>query len=634
MDDTAVRAYVSLAVSHSHGNTHGMFIAATEPPPAGGAALDQVIGLTAGAAIVTAGLLWIAWAHRTHRIEWFQEAGDRLSARTDEPGWSSIPTLFVASSLIVALLGFLWDVSLHAGRGRDAGPLANPAHYLILYGLFALFVAGMAAVVYPRDGAKPGIASVRITRNWYAPVSGIFIAACGGYALLGFPLDDVWHRLFGQDVTLWGPTHLMLIGGAGLSTAGIILLHREAEFSDEWKQRTPSQGSEIFHKLALASAFGGLLIGLSVFQAEFDFGVAQFRMVLEPMMIAAAGALTLVAARLYGGAGVALYTAFFFVIVRGIVSFIVTDVFGQAHHVFPLYLGSAVLIELLALSRLKDKPLAFGAVGGLMVGTLGTVIEKAWSDLVFPFPWPRDIWLEGLAMTVPVAVGAGLCGALFSLGLNGDLPSRGVRRAIVTGAIVVTAAATANGLLATVPKDATASITTTQVGTDAQPEIMAKVALQPADLVDDNPTWVQLTAWQGGTKDYKGVVTHQMRRTGDNTWESTQPVPVGGNWKTLLRVQDGRMLTAAPIYLPADKPLDVGEVPVEAKATRDFVPEIKILQRERKFGAPGWLWGVANFIVLLCSLGILVGISVAVSRVSGRIREHERGEMSRDGSLP
>ena len=68
------------------------------------------------------------------------------------------------------------------------------------------------------------------------------------YALIGFPLDDVWHRLFGQDVTLWGPTHLMLIGGAGLSTAGIILLHREAEFSEEWRQRVPSQGSEIFHK--------------------------------------------------------------------------------------------------------------------------------------------------------------------------------------------------------------------------------------------------------------------------------------------------------------------------------------------------------------------------------------------------
>jgi hypothetical protein len=610
-----------------------MFPAASEPPPAGGAALDQVIGLTAGAAIVTAGLLWIAWAHRTHRIEWFQDAGERLQQRTGEPGWSSIPTLFVASSLIVALLGFLWDVSLHAGRGRDAGPLANPAHYLILYGLFALFVAGMSAVVYPRDGAKPGIASVRITRQWYAPVSGIFIAACGAYALLGFPLDDVWHRLFGQDVTLWGPTHLMLIGGAGLSTAGIILLHREAEFSEEWRQRVPSQGSEIFHKIALASAFGGLLIGLSVFQAEFDFGIAQFRMVLEPMMIAAAAGLTLIAARLYGGAGVALYTAFFFVIIRGIVSFVVTDVFGEAHHVFPLYLGSAVIIELLALSKLREKPLAFGAIGGLLIGTAGIVTEKLWNDLVFPFPWPQDIWLEGLAMTVPVAIGAGLCGALFAMGLRGQLPPPNVGRVIVVGSILVIGAAVANGLYATVPKDASASITTTQVGTDAQPEIMATVTVQPADLIDDDPTWMQLTAWQGGTDDTKGVVTHQLRRTGENTWESTQPVPVGGNWKTLLRVQDERMLAGVPIFMPADEPLDVGEVPVEAEMTRDFVPEIEILQRERDFDSPAWMWAVANLIVLLCSLAILAGISVAVSRVSRSISAQEPSQEG-SGSEP
>ena len=39
--------------------------------------------------------------------------------------------------------------------------------------------------------------------------------ASAAFALIGFPLDDVWHRIFGQDVTLWGPTHLMLIGGAG-----------------------------------------------------------------------------------------------------------------------------------------------------------------------------------------------------------------------------------------------------------------------------------------------------------------------------------------------------------------------------------------------------------------------------------
>ncbi|MCW2831302.1 MAG: hypothetical protein JWP31_1994, partial [Aeromicrobium sp.] len=204
-----------------------MFFVAADPvsAPTGGAELEQVIGLSVAASLVTGVLLGIAWAHRTHRIEWFETLGRRLGARYGEPGWSTIPTMFVGSSLIVALLGFMWDVSLHAGRGRDAGPLANPAHYLILYGLFALFIAGMSAIVYPRDGEKPGVAAVRITRNWYAPVSGIFIAACGLYALIGFPLDDVWLRLFGQDVTLWGPTHLMIVAGTAVGgTAGVLLL--------------------------------------------------------------------------------------------------------------------------------------------------------------------------------------------------------------------------------------------------------------------------------------------------------------------------------------------------------------------------------------------------------------------------
>ncbi len=597
-----------------------MFPAATsDPAPVGGAALDQVLGLSVAAGVVTLGLLWIAWAHRTHRIQWFQTLGERLGARWGEPGWVVIPQLFVGTSLIVALLGFLWDVSLHAGRGRDEGPLANPAHYLILYGLFALFIAGMSAIVWPRDGQKPGIAAVRITRKWYAPVAGIYVAACGLYALIGFPLDDVWHRLFGQDVTLWGPTHLMLIGGAGLSTAGIILLHREAEFTAEFEESRNVAAQATLHKLTLAMGFGALLIGLSVFQAEFDFGIAQFRMVFAPLMIAAAAALTLVAARLYGGPGCALFAAFFFVITRGIISFLVSDVFGQAHNVFPLYLGSAVLIELLALSKLRHKPLAFGAVGGFGIATIGFVVEKAWNDLVFQFPWPRDVWVESLAMSVPVAIGAGLCSALFAMGLQGRLPrNRAIGRVIVTASILVTAVAVGNGLHATVPDDARAKITTQQVGTDEAPEIVADVTL-PEGLVDDHPAWVQITAWQGGGE---GVVTDRLRRTGDTTWESTKPVPVGGNWKTLVRVQDGRMLTAVPIFMPADEALGAKEVPASPTIDRKLVPEIEILQRERNFDGPGWLWGAANAVVLLCSLAMLAGIAVATSRV-GRAIEAE-----------
>jgi hypothetical protein len=595
-----------------------MFISTADPStaPVGGAELGQVIGLSIAATVVTIVLLVIAWAHRTHRIEWFDRLGRRLGASHGEPGWSTIPTMFVASSLIVALLGFMWDVSLHAGRGRDAGPLANPAHYLILYGLFALFVAGMSAIVYPRDGDRPGVAAVRITRHWYAPVSGLFIAGCGLYALIGFPLDDVWHRLFGQDVTLWGPTHLMLIGGAGLSTAGIILLNREAEVDMRRRgQAVPSW----LRTVMVSTAFGALLIGLSVFQAEFDFGIAQFRMVFAPVMIVAAAGLTLVAARLYLGPGAAIAAAIFFLLMRGIISFVVTDVMGEAHHVFPLYLGSAVIVELLALSRLRDRPLWFGAIGGLLIGTVGLVVEKLWNDRVFAFPWSRDMWVEGLLMAVPVAIGAGLCGALFALGLQGRLPARNIGRAIVLGSVLVLSGAVANGLHATVPSDASADFVLTPVGSPERPEVLAEVTL-PDGLVDDHPTWVQITAWQGGGE---GVVTDRLRRTGPDTYVSTRPVPVGGGWKTLLRVQDGRMLAAVPIFLPADGPLDAEEVPADASFTREFVPEIDILQRERTDGQPAWVWTAANLLVLLCSLGMILGICVAVSRVSRTIAEHE-----------
>src|SRR3712207_2586217 len=118
------------------------------------------------------------------------------------------------------------------------------------------------------------------------------MAACGGFALIGFPLDDMWHRLFGQDVTLWGPTHLMLIGGAGMSLIGIAVLLREGTYDRRDAQPTRAQNLvQWFRRVAL---MGGLLIGLSTFQAEFDFGVPQFRMVFHPLLVAFAAGFALV----------------------------------------------------------------------------------------------------------------------------------------------------------------------------------------------------------------------------------------------------------------------------------------------------------------------------------------------------
>src|SRR4051794_34806240 len=195
-----------------------VLLAAADTRPAGGAAIGEVIIASIIGLGLTALVLGLVWLHRSGRSQILTKAGTRLGKATGVPPWVALPTVLTTASLLCALFGMLWDISLHIDVGRDPGPLANPAHYFILFGLFGVFAGGIFACAMPM-GEKPGPAAVRFIKGWDVPVGGVLLTGAGFYALLGFPLDDVWHRLFGQDVTLWGPTHLMLITGAGLSIA-------------------------------------------------------------------------------------------------------------------------------------------------------------------------------------------------------------------------------------------------------------------------------------------------------------------------------------------------------------------------------------------------------------------------------
>ena len=590
-------------------------VLAQETRPAGGAAIGEVLLATALGLGLTAVLLGLVWAHRTRRSTVLQRAGDRLGRATGVPAWVALPTVLTTLSLLTALLGMLWDISLHIGVGRDEGPLANPAHFLILFGLFGVFAGGVLACAMPLD-ERPGPAAVRFVKGWHVPVGGILLTSAGLYALLGFPLDDVWHRLFGQDVTLWGPTHLMLIGGAGLSLVGLLVLEQEGHgtlSSDDSPAQAERRAGRIGRFVRQGSAMGGLLLGLSVFQGEFDFGVPQFRLVLEPFMIAGAAGVALVAARLWMGKGGALVAATFFLVVRGTITLLVGPVFGEIPPSLPLYLGSAVLVELVALA-LARRPLLFGAVAGLVVGTLGHATEWAWTQVAKTLSWNSDILVEGTLMAVVGGVSGGLIGALLALGLQRRLPRPAVARPVMVGAVLAMSLAIANGLVATVPDDVEATFRVTEASADPRTgDVEVQLSRASGQPAVDDPAWVQMTAWQGD-----GLVVQPLERTGEGTYRTTEPVPLHGTWKTLLRVHDGRQLYAVPLWLPRDEAIDAEEVPATDGVTRPATPEIEVLQRERELDAPAWLWGASNLVVLVATLAIVATISWGVGRYSRR----------------
>jgi hypothetical protein len=580
--------------------------------PAGGAALDQVAIATVGAMVATGILLYVVIGHRWGRVgvlKYFSNLSERVSGL---PGWAGIPLSLGGGALLVALLGMYWDISLHIDQGRDPGPLANPAHYLILVGLFGIFAAGVIAIGLPVD-EKPGPAAVKITEGWYAPVGGVLIAACGAFSLIAFPLDDMWHRLFGQDVTLWGPTHLMLIGGAGMTLVGQAILLSEGMRARPGQVATPTGfGPNFVTGFRRASLMGGFLIGLSTFQAEFDFGVPQFDQLFQPALIALAASVALVTARLWVGPGGALGAFVFFFVVRGAISLIVGPLFGETTPALPLYGVEALCVELAALLLASRRPLAFGAVSGALIGTVGFASEYAWTHAVYRLPWTDALLPDGLIAAFVVGIAGGLVGALLGLGLRGQLPSPSLTRAIPAAGLAIVAALLIYGLSETVPSGASATINLINAGGGGGRQVNATVRLHPASLGHD-ARWIQLTSWQGG-----GLHVERLKSLGDGVYRSTSPVPVYGDWKTTLRVQRGHEVIAVPIYMPRDSAIPKPEIPAKASFTRPFVDDKKLLQREKKDDVAGWLWGAATAAVFALYLAFLSALAIGVGRVARR----------------
>src|SRR3954464_1416171 len=392
-------------------------------PPAGGAATSDVIYATAGAMVVSVLLLGPVLLYKLGRFPALGRLGDVAERVTKLPGWAALPGTFLALTLLIAVFGMYWDISLHIDDGRDPGPLANPAHYFILAGLFGVLLAGVLGLALPD---KPTRTSIRIAPGWNAPIGALMIAICGASSLAAFPLDDIWHRIFGQDVTLWGPTHLMLIGGASLSVLGAWALHAEG---DEERQAAgrPLPRWTRFREVVLAGAF---LVGLSTFQAEFDFGVPQFALALQPTLIMLAAGIGLVAARIRIGPGGALAALMGYIAIRGTLTILIGPLFGEITPHFPPYVVEALVVEAVALLYLRgetaaERPISFGALAGVGIGTLGLAAEWLWSHVWVVNPWPAALFPEAAVTGLIAGIAGGVIGGFVGRALTPPREGRG-----------------------------------------------------------------------------------------------------------------------------------------------------------------------------------------------------------------
>jgi len=525
-----------------------------------------------------------------------------LERVTGIPGWAAGMIGTAAFGLLVAGIGFYNDVAWHVGRGRDKELFTAP-HTMIIVGLGFIALAAGIGILFATVQRADTALRIKYLR---VPWSAIPLGLLGVCALGGFPLDDLWHATYGVDVTMWSPTHMLMICGAAFSL--IAAWFALAEAGVTFRQN-------VWTKIAHFIAAWFVLAGLAAPLGEFRFGVPQFQQLFHPILLLLAAAFAFVPTRIVLGKGWAIVLALAtflpetlgFVSNSGANDFVPTRTPG-------IFITSAIAVELAALLFGTERRLRFAVASGVGVATIGLAGEWLWNRGA-PQPWNGVLMRDAFVLGMLIALGAAVLGAAYAGTVNRE-PGRVPRLAIIVAAVAVVLA-----IALPMPRRTSNVVARIDVARSAD-TVQLTVHLDPVDAAQ-NARWFQAIAWQGG-----GLRVVGLHAVAPGTYVADGPLPVGGKWKTMLRLHTGAVMMSAPVFLPADPEIGVPEIPAESR-TIAFGNEEQYLMREVK-GGPNTVKLLAYSIVGLVAVAWAAAFVLAAVRIPQHppVRPSDRG---RDG---
>ena len=126
-------------------------------------------------------------------------------------------------ALQLAAFGLAWDIVWHTYVGRDR--FLTVPHVLLYFGIGLAGIVVLAAVLYetvhfhagaPTPGTTQFLGAFHASRGLYVTGFGLLATA------LAAPLDNYWHELYGIDVTIWAPFHVMGLSGSAITVVGLL----------------------------------------------------------------------------------------------------------------------------------------------------------------------------------------------------------------------------------------------------------------------------------------------------------------------------------------------------------------------------------------------------------------------------
>src|SRR6266851_2695262 len=203
--------------------------------------------------------------------------------------------------LLQAELGLAWDRQWHDLVGRDQFWI--PPHIMIYTGIGAAGLIALGLVLtdtfrYLRKAAGvDDTSTIGVLWLFHAPLGFVLLGFGTLIDLLAAPLDNYWHLLYGIDVTLWSPFHIMGTIGGVMEGLGIIYIFASEVVIERHAEHPPRlflglSGLE-WGTLVVFSALLNLTIPAVTAFVPITIGSLQF--VTYPLPLVLAGGFSLTA---------------------------------------------------------------------------------------------------------------------------------------------------------------------------------------------------------------------------------------------------------------------------------------------------------------------------------------------------
>lgn len=305
----------------------------------------------------------------------------------------------------VAMTGIYLDTAWHRTIGRDSFFIFP--HTLVYGGGASIWFTALAMIAWAtlRDAAAFG-GPVFMWGRLRVPF-GFALTAIGVLCVAGAaPVDALWHWMFGKDVLIWSPPHLLLGFGGDLTSLGV-LVAVASQRGRGWVGRPWAW------RVVMLAVLVDLIHRSHYVLAHYTMIPPTRTPDFYPFLAALGFPFILVAAERAVGRWAGTAAALLFVPVAVAMDLMLRAIDFERYTITPIVAVPAIAISLVFGARARrDAPLLTGALGGAAFAVVFTFVEAAWMAAVVGQPWSWARVLAGLPRSLVAGAGSGWVGTV------------------------------------------------------------------------------------------------------------------------------------------------------------------------------------------------------------------------------